>query len=75
MAFITGETNRRISNKEADVYLRDIVEKQGLKALETQCVPTDSALWRLDSYRDFLTIRRTALAERMNEFVREKAGL
>jgi hypothetical protein len=29
MAFITGQTNRRISNKEATGYLADIVAKQG----------------------------------------------
>ena len=33
MAFITGQTNRRISNKEATGYLADIVAKQGEGAL------------------------------------------
>lgn len=75
MAFITGQTNRRISNKEATQYLADIVAKQGKEALESQCVPTDPAMWRTDAYRDFLAIRRVALAERMNAFIGEKAGL
>jgi len=75
MAFITGQTNRRISNKEAVEYLASIVAKQGEEALASQCVPTDHALWATDRYRDFLQIRREALTERMNAFIREKAGL
>jgi len=75
MAFITGQTNRRISNKEALEYLSSIVKKQGEAALASQCVPTDPALWSMDRYRDFLQARRVALAERMNSFIREKAGL
>ncbi len=74
MAFITGQTNRRISNKEAVAYLRDIVTKQGIDALKSQCVPTDEGLWATERYRDFLTVRREALAERMNAFIREKSG-
>lgn len=75
MAFITGQTNRRISNKEATSYLIDIVDKQGAEALQSQCVPTDSALWSTDRYRDFLQVRREALAERMNNFIRDMAKL
>ena len=75
MAFITGQTNRRISNKEAEEYLASIVSKQGEAALASQCVPTDPSLWSTDRYRDFLQVRRVALADRMNAFIREKAGL
>lgn len=75
MAFITGQTNRRISNKEATAYLADIVQKQGVKALTSQCVPQDVALWETDRYRDFLATRREVLAERMNAFIEEKAGI
>ena len=75
MAFITGQTNRRISNKEATGYLADIIVKQGVEALNSQCVPTDSELWSTERYRDFLQQRRVALAERMNSFIRDKAKL
>lgn len=75
MAFITGQTNRRISNKEATAYLADVVKKQGEQALASQCVPLDTALWDIDRYRDFLTARRAALADCMNAFIAEKAGL
>ena len=75
MAFITGQTNRRISNKEATDYLKDIVVKQGEAALTSQCVSTDSELWVTERYRDFLAHRRVALAERMNSFIKAKANL
>lgn len=74
MAFITGQTNRRISNKQATEYLADVAKKQGPDALLSQCVPTDPALWSTDRYKDFLQFRRAALAERMNQFIAEKAG-
>jgi len=75
MAFITGQTNRRISNKEATDYLTDIVAKQGEQALSSQCVPTNPELWATERYLDFLQYRRVALAERMNAFIRESANL
>jgi hypothetical protein len=75
MAFITGQTNRRISNKEATGYLADIVSRQGEAALSSQCVPTDPALWATSRYRDFLQHRRSELAKRMNAFIAEKASL
>jgi hypothetical protein len=75
MAFITGQTNRRISNKDPVDYLSKIVENQGRAALEAQQVPLDTELWKMDHYRQFLQVRREALAQRMNEFIRGKAGL
>ncbi len=75
MAFITGQTNRRISNKDATAYLADVVAKQGEEALSSQCVPTDPALWGADRYRDFLAWRREELAVRLNAFIKDKAGL
>ena len=53
----------------------DVVAKQGEPALSSQCVPTDAALWDTTRYRDFLALRREQLAERMNAFIKEKAGL
>lgn len=75
MAFISGQTNRRISNKEAAAYLEEIVKTQGEETLRSQCVPLDRDLWQVERYRDFLAARREALAERMNGFIREKAGV
>jgi hypothetical protein len=74
MAFITGQTNRRISNKEPSVYLPEIVKTQGAAALSSQLVPADPSTLQLQDYRGFLVKRRTALAERMNDFIKTKAG-
>jgi hypothetical protein len=75
MAFITGETNRRISNRNPELYLEEIVSKQGEEALAAQCVPLNRDLWKLDCYREFLDARRVAIAVRMNEFINKKAGI
>lgn len=75
MAFITGQTNQRLSNREPAVYLPGIVEARGQEALDSQLVPSAPELLRLDNYREFLQTRRTKLAERMNEFIRQAAGL
>jgi hypothetical protein len=75
MAFITGQTNRRISNKDAVQYLADIVQKQGEVALSSQCVPLDPALWSVPAYKEFLSARRGALAERMNQFIAGKTSV
>ncbi len=74
MAFITGQTNRRISNKEPSVYLPDIIKTQGNAALDAQLVSADPILWKLENYRDFLHSRRAALAERMNAFILKQSG-
>ena len=75
MAFITGQTNRRISNKDPEDYLQKIVDRQGPAALEAQQVSVDPRLWKMDNYREFLQTRREGLAQRMNDFIRVKAGL
>ncbi len=74
MAFITGQTNRKISNKEPEEYLADIVRRQGPAALEAQLVPTDPGAWKLDRYREFLDLRRERLATLMNDFIAKKSG-
>jgi len=75
MAFITGQTNRRISNKQPSEYLAEIVKNQGQQTLDAQLVPNDHVLFQLENYREFLKVRREALAKRMNEFILTKAGL
>ena len=61
--------NDEIADEEAE----DGVQGEG--TLTSQCVPTDAALWTTDRYREFLQHRRAELAQRMNAFIGEKAGL
>jgi hypothetical protein len=65
-AFITGRTNRSISNKDPSKYLAAVIEERGPEALVQHCVPTDPALHRIERYRDFLAERRRLLAELVN---------
>lgn len=74
MAFIGGQTNRRISNKHPVDYLPEIVARQGSDSLALQCVPADQSLWPLDAYLEFLKTRRELLAARMNAFIASKSG-
>ena len=75
MAFITGQTNRRISNKLPAEYLAEIEEKQGRQTLDAQLIPANPELLKLENYREFLRVRREALASRMNDFINKHAGL
>lgn len=69
MAFIAGGTNRSLSSKPASEYLKDILQKNGKKALEDHCIPTDPSLWELTAYPAFLEYRRAALARAINDFI------
>lgn len=70
MAFIGGKTNRKITNKEPIQYLNEeVVAKRGEEALVSQLIPLDKNLWELSKYRDFLTFRRKAIADSINEFM------
>jgi hypothetical protein len=71
LAFIAGATNQSISAKAPKDYLYDVLKKSGEKALENQCVPTDSELWVPSRYEDFLAERRKMIASRMMEFIFE----
>jgi hypothetical protein len=69
MAFISGRTNRRISNKEPADYLPDVVADRGEEALTLQGVPLDRSLWKVENYGRFIENRRTVLARTVNEFI------
>lgn len=75
MAFITGQTNRRIGRRAPSDYLTDIITAQGPETLTAQRVPADVATLTVDRYRDFLAARREALAACMNAFIDKKAGV
>lgn len=67
-AFLTGATNATISNRLPEHYL-PVVEERYPGALDSQSIPMDPQLWRLDRYRDFLRARRELLATRLNRFM------
>ncbi len=69
LAFIGGDTNRKISDKPPSQYFPPMIEKSGLVAFEAQCIPTDSALLGVEGYKNFLAERRKAVSRRLNEFL------
>jgi hypothetical protein len=69
LAFIGGKTNRSISDKPPAEYLPALMEKNGVRLLELQCIPTEPALHSLDRYKEFLAERRRRIAARLNEFL------
>lgn len=67
IAFIASDVNKSISQSGPEVYLPKI--KPAI--LESQCIPSDRTLWRVDRADDFWHARRELLAESFNSYVRE----
>ncbi len=67
-AILTQVANRTKSNTSAFDYLTS-VRKQFPQALELQCIPENEKLWAIESYEEFLRIRRQLLADHLNEFL------
>ena len=65
MAFIAGDVNKSIGQAGPEVYLGKV--KTGV--LQSQCIPTDSVLWRIDQAEPFWQARRELLAGSFNEYV------
>jgi hypothetical protein len=69
MAFVTGGTNRSMSNTPAEKTLADVKKLQGDRALTDHCIPLDPGLWTVENYRSFLEFRRAELARTINQFI------
>lgn len=63
--FLTQDSNLRISNRLPEEYLAGI-ESSHPGALESQWIPVDRELWKVERYLDFLEERRRLLAEEAN---------
>lgn len=72
MAFVTGGTNRSIAATLTEVYLPEILAKQGKAALEAQCIPRPRTLE--DRELQAFQHRRAALARVINEFIAKDEG-
>jgi hypothetical protein len=67
LAFIGGRTNQRIGKSAPRDYFPEIVKNRGAAALESQMIPVDPALHRIENYRRFLEERRRMLADAINQ--------
>ena len=70
-AFLTASSNSSLSDTEPAEYLHRVEERYP-GALDSQFIPSDTALWRVGNYRHFLEARRELLARKINEYL---AGL
>lgn len=68
--FLTKDTNLSISYRLPEEYFTEI-EKAQPGALASQWIPMDSALWRLENFRDFLEARKELLAAEVNHRMEE----
>lgn len=68
--FLTQDTNLSISNRRPEEYLPEI-SASFPGALESQWVPMDPALWKIENHPDFLAARRELLADAANAFLSE----
>ena len=67
-AFLTKETNLEISNRRPEEYMAYYSQKQP-GALESNWIPIDPELWKVENYEVFLQKRRELLAKGANEFL------
>ena len=66
IAFITGDVNKAIGAASPDIYLAKIKPD----VLQSQCIPSDESLWRIDRAEDFWQARRELLSDAFNLFLR-----
>ena len=67
-AILTQLANRKKSNQPAEDYLQS-ANQEFPGALEKQCIPMDSELWRMENFELFLEKRRVLLANELNAFL------
>lgn len=67
LALITAEANQAIGNQKPEKYLRDLKKIPGV--LESQWVPTEPELWKMENYERFLEERRRLMADAANELL------
>lgn len=67
IAFISGGINRSIGAASPDVYIKKIKRE----VLDSQCIPVNEELWRIDRAEDFWPARAELLAKAFNGFLRK----
>ncbi|MFV8230240.1 GmrSD restriction endonuclease domain-containing protein [Mycolicibacterium fortuitum] len=66
--FLTQDTNLKIGRRDPAEYLPE-VQARHPGVLESQWIPTDPDLWRVERYQDFLAARRELLAGSAQSFL------
>lgn len=68
--FLTQDANLNISAKRPEEYFEEVAEKFP-GALESQWIPMDRQLWKVDNYLEFLSERKRLLAMVANNFLND----
>jgi hypothetical protein len=68
--FLTKDTNLDISDRLPEVYFPEI-EQAHPRALASQWIPDDPALWKIENFRAFLEARKLLLAAEVNKRMEE----
>ena len=71
--FLTQNTNLAISARAPEVYLEEVAEHHP-GALESQWIPMNRDLWRVENYNEFLEARKVLLASAANELLNSLFG-
>lgn len=66
--FLTQDTNLKIGMRDPADYLPEVQAKHP-GVLESQWIPTDPELWKVDRYSDFLAARRELLSTAAQTFL------
>ena len=69
LAFISGKTNQKISDKSPSDYIRSIRDSVGPGPFQSQCIPVEDELLEPANYDAFLIRRRELIADRLNAFL------
>ncbi len=69
-AFLTAKTNQQLSDRSPYEYFEEVEKKQP-GALQSQWIPMDRDLWRVENYRGFLAARRQLLADAANRLLED----
>jgi hypothetical protein len=69
LCFISGKTNRQISDKEPRIYFPGLIETVGYGPFVAQCIPTEEGSLGLEAYRAFLVERRKQVAAQLNDYL------
>jgi hypothetical protein len=68
IAFLTKECNLHIGSKQPAEYMPEVAANWP-GVLESQWIPVDRELWKVENYHRFLNARRRLLAEAANEML------
>ena len=69
MAFISGDTNRKLSDTAPADYFPTVIKRRGEEALRSQAIPLDPNLLRVENYPKFLEARRESLATAIDGYI------